>query len=194
VYQSLIQVAVDEAGRVGFLARMTDGATVLYMWENGQVRRLAGSGDAGAQGLALRDLINLQAAGSEFAAIVTFGANSQVREMRTYDGTSSRVLLSGSRPVAGGSAITAFYGNQFAAAPSGELAYIAWTSDGNGFFTRRKGGADFAVWKNTEPGPDNEWLLQPLRVSVSDSGDVFFTALVYLNGRETLALYQATPQ
>ena len=193
VYQSLIQVAVDEAGRVGFLARMTDGATVLYLWENGQVRRLAGSGDAGPQGLALRDLVNLQAVGNEFAAIVTYGSNSQVREMRIYDETSSRVLLSGGRTVAGGSVITAFYGNQFAAVPSGEVAYIAWTSDGNGFFTRRKGGADFAVWKNTEPGPDNEWLLQPLRVSVSDSGDVFFTALVYLNGRETLALYQATP-
>ncbi len=194
VYQSLIQVAVDEVGRVGFLARMTDGATVLYLWENGQVRRLAGTGDAGPQGLPLRDLNNLQAIGSEFAAIVNFGPNSQVHEMRTYDGTSSRLLLSGGRTVAGGSVITAFYGNQFAVVPSGELAYIAWTSDGNGVFTRRKGGADFAVWKNTEPGPDSEWLLQPLRVSVSDSGDVFFTALVYLNGRETLALYQATPR
>jgi hypothetical protein len=49
------------------------------------------------------------------------------------------------------------------------------------------------VARSRDPLPGGEWLIFPLTVSSSASGEVWFTAYTWSNGVESLGLYLATP-
>ena len=60
-------------------------------------------------------------------------------------------------------------------------------------YARRADGTLAVVARSRDPLPGGEWLIFPLTVSSSASGEVWFTAYTWNNGVESLGLYLATP-
>jgi hypothetical protein len=50
------------------------------------------------------------------------------------------------------------------------------------------------VARSRDQLPSGDWLIFPLTVSSGPAGEVWFTAYVWNDGVESLALFQATPQ
>ena len=65
---------------------------------------------------------------------------------------------------------------------------------GAGVYARRADGTLAVVARSRDPLPGGEWMIFPLTVSSSASGEVWFTAYTWNNGVPSLALYLATPQ
>ena len=72
---------------------------------------------------------------------------------------------------------------------------MAETQDSlTGVYVHNTAGKDLVGARSRDPLPGGEWLIMPLSVSSTSTGQIYFTADVLLNGVETLALYRATPQ
>jgi hypothetical protein len=63
-----------------------------------------------------------------------------------------------------------------------------------GVYAHSVAGRDLVGARARDALPGGEWMIMPLSVSSSSTGQIYFTADVLLNGVETLALYRATPQ
>jgi hypothetical protein len=190
----LNSLAIDENGRVMFIANRTDGLNGLYLWENGALSSLLTVNSNGPDGRRVNGLISLLAAGTKFYVRLDAGtATSNHAEVREYDNGRWRTVLTNAESLAGVN-VNWFYGAEFAANARGETALNVNTPNGALLAVRRAGQPDRAVASAARRGPEGEWFLSIHSVAIADGGEVVFTAFVWLNGRERLALYHATPQ
>lgn len=193
-YNNFNTVAIDDKGDVLFIAPTSDGHTAAYCWNGSSVTRVIGTGDPGPSGMTVNEVSNISAGGSGFLIILAFG-NYQVRELRSYDLSQLKTLQSSDTTLLDGTKLSYYWGNEATLASNGDVHVMAETQDGlAGVYAHRVDGRDLVAARTRDSLPDGEWLIMPLSVSSTATGDVYFTADVLLNGVETLALYHAIPQ
>jgi Bacterial Ig-like domain (group 2) len=187
-------LAIDNNGNVMFIATTSDGNTAAYYWNGQTSRRLIGTGDVGPSGYTVNEISNVAGGGPGFLLMVAFG-NYQLRELRYFDGTQMTTLESSATSLFDGAGLSYYWMNECTLAANGDAHCQIQTQDGgNGVYAHVSGGRDLIVARSRDKLPGGEWMSQPLVVSSSANGTVFFTADVLLNGVESLALYIATPR
>ena len=187
-YGNFDRVELDDLGRVYFTAAI-NGRQSLFGGTAGNVARLWTVGDS-LSGRTLDSLLSLLAAGSKLYAVFS---TSSGRVLASYErGAWTEVAAEGRTSVAG-SVLSEFYRIEMAASTGGDVVLLARTSElGLGLFAFTPSG-NRIVTTVSDRLPGNEWLIEPQGVSMSDKGDIYFSAWVWLEGKETLALYQASP-
>jgi hypothetical protein len=191
IYTNFQNLAIDDAGRVMFIASTSDGKTAAYFWDGKTVHAVVGTGDPGPWGFTVNEISNIAGSGNGFLIVVAAG-NYQTRELRYFDGTHSTVIQSTDTTVFDGIGFNYFWTNECNLAGNGESHCMAATQDGGtGVFAHRSDGRDVVVARSRDRLPTGEWLIMPLSVSSDLAGDVYFTADVLKDGIEYLALYQA---
>jgi hypothetical protein len=191
-YSSFNSVAVDEGGRVLFTATTVDGNTSVYFWDGNTVQRVIGVGDHTPSGT-VNEVSNIVGGGQGFLIMLALD-NYRARELRYFDG-HMRTLESTDTSLLDGSWMSYFWMNETTLSANGDAHYQVQTQDGGaGVYARRADGTLAVVARSRDPLPGGEWLIFPLTVSSSASGEVWFTAYTWNNGVESLALYLATPQ
>ena len=85
---------------------------------------------------------------------------------------------------------------EHSAAGNGDVAFVGNMTEGVvGVFAHKSNGTDVVVARSSEKTIDGDWILMPFSVAMGEAGEVYFGAYIYnRDGKETLALYQATPQ
>jgi len=193
-YTNFNTVAIDDSGQVLFIAQTSDGHTAAYYWDGISVSRVIGTGDPGPGGFTVNEVSNIAGGGSGFVILLAFGSY-QVRELRSYDGLHMRTLQSTDTSLFDGTRLNYYWANEATLDANGDVHVMADTQDSlTGVYAHRTDGSDAIVARNRDPLSNGEWLIMPLSVSSSSSGEVYFTADVMLNGVEVLALYHAVPQ
>jgi hypothetical protein len=191
-YQSFNSVAVDETGRVLFIASTTGGAPGVYFWDGSSVQRVIGVGDKTPTGT-VNEVSNISGGGQGFLIMLALD-NYRARELRYFDGRM-RTLESSDTSLLDGSWLNYFWMNETTLAGNGDAHYQVQTQDsGAGVYARRADGSLGVVARSRDPLPAGEWLIFPLTVASSANGEVYFTAYTWNNGVEALALYLGTPQ
>lgn len=194
ILQDITQVAIDDLGRVAFTSRLDNGRRALFYWDGSSLNRLATFGDSLGNSFTINEFSSVVAAGKNIVVMFAFGNYSQ-REIRSFDGQKWTTLVSTDWSLLGGASPSYFWSNEVSAGANGDTHFFSYTQDGAvGVYAHHSAGADQVVARSSERLPGGEYLLMPLSVSSSDSGDLFFTAYVTLDGKEMLALYQASPQ
>jgi len=193
-FSNLISVAIDDGGHVMFIASTPDGHTAAYYWDGNAVQRMVGTGDPGPSGLTINEISNIAGSGRGFL-ILTASGNYANRELRYFDGSKMTVLQSTDNTLFDGFGFNYYWSNECTLAANSDAHCMAATQDSaTGVFAHRQNGSDVVVARSRDRFPNGEWMLLPLSVSSSASGAVYFTALMYKDGNQFLALYQATPQ
>jgi hypothetical protein len=193
-YSNLQSVAIDDDGRVMFVASTPDGNTAAYFWDGTAVQKVIGIGDRAPSGLTINEISNIAGSGHGFV-ILTASGNYANRELRTYDGAKLTVVQSTDTTLFDGFGFNYYWQNECTLAASADVHCMAATQDGGtGVFAHRQTGSDVVVVRSRDRLPNGEWMILPLSVSSSASGAVYFTAFVYKDGNEFMALYQAIPQ
>lgn len=179
-FGSFHQAAIDERGRVAFVADAGPGPWRLYYWDGSQARLLRRFDEGVPSSLNGR----LEAAGDRIYALLSLGSP---QEIYSYDGAAWRIVVP-----------NAPYGicNQsFSPSPAGDVLYFACLSDGsNGLAVRKPDGRSLVVASTASRSADGDWFLQFLQANLSPQGDVFFTAITPLGLRERIGLFRATPR
>jgi hypothetical protein len=62
----------------------------------------------------------------------------------------------------------------------------------NGVYVHNAAGKGLVGARSRDPLPGGKWMIMPLSVSSTSTGQIYFTADVLLSGVETLAMYRAT--
>lgn len=187
-------VSIDENGSVFFTCSLLDGRNGLFLYDKGKLQRLLIAGENAPDGRRVNGLNNVVAAGTRaYVRMDTSTGTTNVAEVREYDNGQWRTVLAAGETVAS-KRVNWFYGGELSANSRGEVAAMVTTPSGVGLVVRRSGDKDRVAAIASEKGPDGEWFLSIHSVALSDQGDLFFTALAWVNGRERLGLYQATPQ
>ena len=193
-YNNFQNVAIDDNGRVMFIAGTSDGRNAAYFWDGKTVQAVIGTGDPGPWGFTVNEISNIAGAGAGFAIIVASG-NYQTRELRYYDGGQMTMIQSTDTTLFDGFGFNYYLSNECTLAANREPHCMAATQDGgSGVFAHRTDGRDVVVARTRDHLPGGEWLIVPLSVSSELSGDLYFTADVFKDGVEYLALYQAVRQ
>jgi Bacterial Ig-like domain (group 2) len=191
-YSNFNSTAVDENGRVLFIANTADGKTAVYFWDGNTVQRVIGTGDQTSSGT-VNEVSNIAGGGQGFLIMLAFD-NYRARELRYFDG-HLRTLESTDTSLLDGTMLNYFWMNESTLSANGDAHYQVQTQDGGaGVYARRADGTLAVVARSRDPLPGGEWLIFPLTVSSSASGEVWFTAYTWNNGVESLGLYLATPQ
>jgi hypothetical protein len=191
-YTGFGPVAVDENGRVLFTATTNDGKNGVYFWDGNTLQRVIGTSDQTPSGM-INEISNISGAGQGFLIMLAFD-NYRARELRYFDG-HMRTLESTDTSLLDGSWLNFFWMNEATLAANGDAHYQVQTQDGGaGVYARRADGSLATVARSRDPLPGGDWLIFPLTVSSSATGEVWFTAIIWNNGVESLALYLATPQ
>jgi hypothetical protein len=194
IYTNFQSVAIDDNGRVMFIANTSDGHTTAYFWDGKSVQAVVGTGDPGPWGYTVNEISNIAGSGGGFVIMLALG-NYQTRQLRYYDGTASTVIQSTDTTLFDGFGFYYYLSNECTLAANGEPHCMAATQDGGvGIFAHRADGRDVVVARTRDRLPTGESLLVPLSVSSGLTGDVYFTADVFKDGVEYLALYQAVRQ
>jgi hypothetical protein len=187
-------VTMDDNGRVLFSSQTSDGKTGVYFWNGQSVTRVVGIADSGPYGLTVNEVSNIAASGTGFTIMLAFG-NYQIRELRSFDGQQMKTIVSTDTTLLDGTGINYFFNNATTLSANGDAHYLAATQDGGlGVYAHKADGRDVIVARSRDQMPGGEWLINPIGVNSSLSGEVYFTADVLSNGVESLVLYLATPQ
>ncbi len=186
-------LAIDDGGRVLFTCVTADGLAKVFFWDGKTVQRVIGLGDVGPNSYTLNEVSNIAGAGSGFILVLAFGSY-QTRELRYFDGVQMKVLQSTDTALFDGTGLSYYWTNECTLAANGDAHCMAQTQDGGTGVYAHRGARDVIVARSRDQLPGGEWLLMPLSVSSSMNGEVYFTADVFLNGVEALALYEAVPQ
>jgi hypothetical protein len=190
-YSNFGNTAVDETGRVLFTATTSDGKTGVYFWDGNTVQRVIGTGDQTPSGT-VNEVSNIAGGGKGFLIMLAFD-NYRARELRYFDGHTI-TLESTDTSLIDGASLNYFWMNEATLSANGDAHYQVQTQDGGaGVYARRADGTLAVVARSRDPLPGGEWLIFPLTVSSSASGEVWFTAYTWNNGVESLGLYLATP-
>ena len=124
--------------------------------------------------------------------ILTFGSTNQ---LLYFDGIQMKTVQSSDTTLLDGTGLkNGYWGSQCTLAANGDAHFMAATQDGGTGVYAHRGTRDVIVARSRDQLPGGEWMLMPLSVSSSMNGEVYFTADVFLNGVEALALYEASPQ
>jgi hypothetical protein len=190
-YVNFGSTAVDENGRVLYIANTADGKAAVYFWDGNTVVRVIGTGDQTPTGT-VNEVSNVAGGGQGFVIMLAFD-NYRARELRYFDG-HMRTIESTDTSLLDGASMSYFWMNESTLSANGDAHYQVQTQDGGaGVYARRADGTLGVVARSRDPLPGGEWLIFPLTVSSSASGEVWFTAYTWNNGVESLGLYLATP-
>ena len=191
-YTGFGAIAVDESGRVLFTATTPDGKNGVYFWDGNTVQRVIATGDQTPSGT-VNEISNIAGNGPGFLIMVAVD-NYRARELRYFDG-HMRMVESSDTSLLNGSWLNSFWMNEATSSANGDVHFQVQTQDGGaGVYARRADGTIAVVARSRDSLPSADWLIFPLTVSSGPSGEVWFTAYVWNNGVESLALYVATPQ
>jgi hypothetical protein len=187
------QSAVDDSGRVLFLASLSGGAEAIFLWENGQARRLLSIGDSLPDGARVSQIYGLKASSSRFFFEVNI-PNSFNRLMET-DGSQVRQALAVGDRTSFGEIITGFhYGGRFSIGPAGEIAYLAHLSGGfSALLVRDRNGRDQIAARINERLSNGLWV-EDVFSSVWTSAQRLFIGASALGSTGRQDLFLATPQ
>jgi hypothetical protein len=191
-YSSFNTQAMDDNGRVLYTATTNDGKNGIYFWDGNTVQRVIGIGDQTPSGT-VNEVSNISGAGQGFLIMLAFD-NYRARELRYFDG-KMRTLESTDTSLLDGTWLNYFWMNEATLSANGDAHYQVQTQDGGaGVYARRADGTLAVVARSRDQLPTGDWLIFPLTVSSGPAGEVWFTAYVWNNGVESLALFEATPQ
>jgi hypothetical protein len=193
-FSNLQTVAIDDDDHVMFIATTPDNVTAVYYWDGNSVQKVIGMGDKVSFGLAVNEISNIAGAGHGFVVLIASG-NYANRQLLNFDGSHLTVIESTDTSVYDGVGISYYWYNECTLSANGDAHCMMATQDNAiGVFAHRQSGADVVVARTRDRFATGEWMIMPLAVSSSASGEVFFTALMYKDGAQFLALYQATLQ
>lgn len=194
LWSNFQNIAIDDNGHVMFIATTNDGHTAAYFWDGNAVSRVIGIGDPGLNNLPINAIMNVAGAGSGFL-LLTASGNYATDELRYYDGVRLTVIQSTATTLLDGVGLSYFWSNECTLASNGDAHCMAATQDGGaGIYSHRQTGADLIVARARDHFPGGEWLVLPLSISSTPSGAIYFTAYMWKNGTEFLALYRADRQ
>ncbi|MGH9659336.1 MAG: Ig-like domain-containing protein [Bryobacteraceae bacterium] len=194
-YTNVREIAIDDNGRVAFLADRSAGNIALYLWENGQARRIALAGENSPSGPRSQWIAELRAAGDRIYARFDH-QNSNVQEYAEYDGTQWRTRLTVNQRLSFGSTINWFHnGGQFRPLPSGDIAFTPGLADsGPSVVVSKRDGRDFLVARSGEQASNGDWISRIFDLAIGADGQVAFAASNLGSGPERISLYLAGPQ
>jgi hypothetical protein len=179
VYTNFYNVAIDDNGRVMFIAPTADGRTSAFYWDGSSVTKVIGTGDPGAPGLTVNEISNIAGSGKGFLILLASG-NYANRELRYWDGTRLTTIQSSDNTMFDGIGLNWYWYNECTLSANGDAHCMASTQDGGvGVYAHRQNGADLVVARTRDQFPDGEWMIEPLSVSSSASGAVYLTAHMY---------------
>ncbi len=189
VFNNANQAAIDESGRILFYAQLADGQG-LYLWDDGQLRRILKTGEPTPFGRVFNNLGPLLAAGDKF--YVHIHHNEDPNVIASYDGARwQRLAATGDLIL--GSRVNGFLSNRFAVASNGDIAIMPWLPD-VAVVVRRADGTYRIVARGGDRTSEGDWLSGNFYdIALTDSGDVFFTADIAGALQPRIALVQATP-
>ncbi len=171
------QVAIDDRGRVAFLAN-PGGPWALFLWDNGQIRKLRQIGDPGPGGLPASAFEGpLLATGNKFYSYLRFGGY-QAFEIAEYDADGARPRVT-----------TDLCGGNFSVASNGDIAYASCSR--SGIVVRKLDGREALAASTNQRTSGGEWLLLFLGWHLTDQGELVFGALTPTGFRDRLGLYLA---
>ncbi len=189
-YSYLNEIAIDENGRVAFVATLNGGGVAAFLWENGQIRRIGSAGDSGPGGQPIANFTSLQAAGNRFYAFLWAGNSAE--HIAYYDGSGWRPVVSRGSGLSFGSSVQWFHNNKFVASASGDIAYFAGAGEVIAV-VHKSDGRDIAVARRFDR-LDRQWLTGTfLDLNLSDAGHVFFTDITTSVAGQRIVLLQADP-
>ena len=192
-YQYADQVALDGNGRAVFQNSPSGGPSALFLWENGQVRKILQIGDEGPSGQIVSQFPGeLQASADEFYAMLGYGEFGEKREIAAFDGDRWRSVVSTAEQTSLGSFIRYFSGDQFAVSAAGEVAYLAGLSGTEAVIVRNREGRDVVVASTADRSPQGDWFSGFRDVRLTARGEVIFTAVSLTTLKERIGLYVAT--
>ena len=187
-------LTIDELGRIAFLSTLDNGRRALFFYDGSTLTRVIGTTDrVGPGDQPLQEFGTLAASAKAFHYALNFG---DVRELRTFDGGQSTLATSSDFSIYGGARFSTVFSYEHSAAGNGDVAFVGNMTEGVvGVFAHKSNGTDAVVARSSEKTPDGDWILMPFSVAMGEAGEVYFGAYIYnKDGKETLALYQATPQ
>lgn len=182
--------AVDENGRVAITSWASIASRAVFLSENGQAKRILSVGDKDPQGRILRDVYRLQATGDRFQARVSYGGPPEVAE---YAGGVWRTLVAAEQNSLGLTFWTLLGDGRYSSNTAGDTLYGGNGPDGQYLVLRRKDGRESIVASTRERLSSGDWINSLVDWSLSEQGDVFFTATSPDGLRDRTLLYQATP-
>ena len=186
------QAAIDGAGRVVFEAQLSGGSNVLFLWENGQVKKILQIGDQGPRGEVVTEFRGeLRASADEFYMMLIHGEFGETQEIAAYDGDGWRSVVSNGERTTFGSFIHYFEQNRFAVSAAGEVAYLAGLPAEQAVILRSRDGRDTVVATTREPSPQGDWFRGFSDVHITHQGEVLFTAVSATTLRERIGVYVA---
>ena len=186
------QVAIDGDGRVVFDAQLSGGSNALFLWENGQARKILQIGDQGPRGEVVTQFRGeLRASADEFYRVLAYGEFGETQEIAAYDGNRWRSVVATGEQTTFGSFIHYFEGNRFAVSATGDVAYLAGLPAEQAVILRSREGRDTVVATTRERSPQGDWLLGFSDVHITQQGEVLFTAVSATTLRERIGVYVA---
>ena len=189
-YDYVGEIAIDETGRVAFVATLAGGRVAVFLWENGQIRRIGSAGDFGPGGLAIANFSNLQAAGDRFYAFLS--SSNQAEQIAYYDGSAWRAVVTRGSALSFGSSVAWFHNNKFVASANGDVAYFAGTGEVIAV-VHKADGRDIPVARRFDR-LGRQWLTGTfIDLNFSDAGHVFFTDITTSAAGQRIVLVQADP-
>ena len=188
------QAAIDGAGRVVFQAQLSGGSSALFLWENGQVKKILQIGDQGPRGEVVTQFRGeLRASADEFYMMLIHGEFGETQEIAAYDGDRWRSVVATGEQTTFGSFIHYFEQNRFAVSAAGEVAYLAGLPAEQAVILRSRAGRDTVVATTGERPPQGDWFRGFNDVHITQQGEVLFTAVSATTLRERIGVYVATP-
>ncbi|MSV30396.1 MAG: hypothetical protein EXQ52_16885 [Bryobacterales bacterium] len=190
IFTNFEAAAVDESGRIAVMARTSTVSRAIYISENGQGKRILAVGDKDSQGRILRDMWRLQAAGDRFQARVSYTTGPV--EVAEYSGGAWRTLVVPEQSPAGPVFNYMVNDGRYSSNTAGDTVY-GGGGDGQYVVLRRKDGRETIVATTRERLSNGDWITSIIDWSLSEQGDVFFTATSPDGLKDRTLLYQATP-
>jgi len=193
-YNWIEELAFDPAGRIWFSTNTTGSGSVLFLWDNGTVRRLHAVGDLLPDGRRLERIQDLQFSGGK-TYFYSWFLNSPAAYFET-DGSQLRFFLRDQDATSFGGRIGHFpNGDAFRFAPNGDLCFLAYISNQvETLIIRKPDGTDVIVARAGDRiGTAGPWAENILDVAWTTDNRLFFTATT-LGAASRIDLFLASPK
>ncbi len=195
-YNCCPTVNLLETGQVAFSNNVIGKGSTLFYWDGASpVRRVIGVGDNDPAGRQINyiwypagssiDKMYFNASTNGFGnSIYTFDSAGKVDTLvQPNSSTSSGLLFNG------------LFGSEFTVNAAGDLLFPGYTPNGFTILVRRPSDfTDKVAAIASRKTAEGDWLLTPFPGAGTDTGDTFFPAYSWSDGKVRFGLYQATPR
>lgn len=186
---NLVNVAVDDTGKVLFISDILNGPRALFYWDGQQIKEVMRIG-ATVDGRVVDGINNVVGGAKGFTVYTT---TPGVWRVHSFDGQKLSLMASGDQPVNGFSKTWGSLSNMINVAGNGDVHVFGSSSDGSGIFVLRPDGSSTSILRAGDVLPEGGFVIQPVGMFSGPNGEVSIAADILEGGKEKIAIYTATP-